>query len=149
MSTDTPSASKHALEFKSSSLSLPVLLLASTDLAAIGEQLADKVSQAPEFFRHSPLVIDLQKINPQPISLTDLVKLLRQHDFLPVGIRAYMQQCPNISSLIKRSMQTLPCAIVPPQPTPNLHMVSIPIRIAHADRPAVAHVTPPANSAVP
>jgi septum site-determining protein MinC len=112
----------HALEFKSSSLSLPVLLLASTDLAAIGEQLADKVAQAPEFFRHSPLVIDLQKINPQPISLTDLVKLLRQHDFLPVGIRggnaahqaeALALQLPSLSAHGQNSPLEKP---TPPNP---------------------------------
>ncbi len=89
MSTSAPSLPKVALEFKSTSLTVPVLQLASNDLAHIQQQLQEKISQAPEFFKNSPLLIDLQKLNSQslPIELDDIVTLIREHGFLPIGIR--------------------------------------------------------------
>jgi septum site-determining protein MinC len=78
-----------ALEFKSTTLTVPVLLLASNDLVTIGQQLQEKVAQAPEFFKSSPLLIDFQKLTSQNIvlSVNDIVDLVRQYGFMPVGIR--------------------------------------------------------------
>lgn len=83
------SSQKVALEFKSVSLTVPVLLLSSGDLSQIEQQLKEKVAQAPEFFKHSPLLIDLQKLNAlnQNLVVNDLVDCLRQQGFLPIGIR--------------------------------------------------------------
>lgn len=89
MSTSIPTLQKAALEFKSTSLTVPVLMLASSDLTQVGEQLQAKVAQAPEFFKNSPLLIDLKKLNEQEldISVQELVALIRELDFMPIGIR--------------------------------------------------------------
>lgn len=89
MSTSTTSLQKIALEFKSASLTIPVLSLHSNDLQQIEQQLKEKVNQAPEFFRHSPILLDLQKLNALNLTLdlTTLVPLLRGQGFLPIGIR--------------------------------------------------------------
>ncbi|WP_446808577.1 septum site-determining protein MinC [Methylomonas sp. 2BW1-5-20] len=89
MSTGAPTSQKTALEFKSTSLTVPVLLLASNDIALIDQQLQEKVVQAPEFFKNSPLLIDLQKLNAQNLAIdfVELVGLVRRHGFMPVGIR--------------------------------------------------------------
>jgi len=89
MSTGTLSSQKVALEFKSASLTVPVLLLASDDLALIEHQLEEKIAQAPEFFRNSPLLVDLQKLNSQnlAIDVVAVIALLRTHGFLPIGVR--------------------------------------------------------------
>ncbi len=89
MSTSSPTLQKAALEFKSTSLTVPVLLLASNDELHIEQQLQEKIAQAPEFFRHSPLLIDLQKLNSQglDIDLQALVKRVRDLAFMPIGIR--------------------------------------------------------------
>lgn len=83
------SLQKVALEFKSVSLTVPVLLLSSGDLSQIEQQLKEKVTQAPEFFKNSPLLIDLQKFNTlnQSLEVNDVVALLRVQGFLPIGIR--------------------------------------------------------------
>jgi len=80
---------KIVLEFKSTSLTLPVLLLSSTDLNLIEQQLQDKIAQAPEFFKHSPLLIDLQKLNAseQELDAEALIHLVRGLELLPIGIR--------------------------------------------------------------
>ena len=89
MSTDTPSSQKMALEFKSTSLTVPVLLLAENDLVLIEQQLKEKIAQAPEFFKNSPLLIDVQKLIAQNLdfSFQDLVGLLRNQGFMPIGTR--------------------------------------------------------------
>lgn len=88
MST-VPSVQKVALEFKSTSLTVPVLLLINNDVEGIEQQLKEKIAQAPEFFKNSPLLVDLSKLNQQNLDLSvlPLIDLLRQLGFLPIGIR--------------------------------------------------------------
>jgi septum site-determining protein MinC len=78
-----------ALEFKSSTFSVPVLVLSSDDLVIIEQQLQEKISLAPEFFRNSPLVLDLQEINKQgyDINIVALSDIIRKAGLLPIGIR--------------------------------------------------------------
>lgn len=78
-----------AFDLKGSMFTLTVLHLLQWDLDAVAAQLADKVGQAPEFFRNVPLVIDLEAA-PQARHGTDfagLVALLRRHGFIPVAVR--------------------------------------------------------------
>jgi len=78
-----------ALEFKSSTFSVPVLVLSSDELVVIEQQLQEKISLAPEFFRNSPLVVDLQEINKQgyDIDLAALIDIIRKAGLFPIGIR--------------------------------------------------------------
>lgn len=87
-SQKTPNKSQ-ALEFKSSTFSVPVLVLSSVDLGLIEQQLQEKISLAPEFFRNSPLVLDLQEINKHGynIDVTVLTDIIRKAGLLPIGIR--------------------------------------------------------------
>lgn len=84
-----PNNSQLALEFKSGSFSVPVLILFTDDLAVIGEQLKEKVSLAPEFFKNSPLIFDVQELNKKglPVDISALVKIIQQAGLLPTGIR--------------------------------------------------------------
>lgn len=78
-----------ALEFKSSTFSVPVLVLSSNDMADITQQLQDKIQKAPEFFKNSPVVFDLQELNRRDleIDVDQLVDLLKQNELLPIGVR--------------------------------------------------------------
>jgi septum site-determining protein MinC len=91
MSTDSQKTpyTPPALEFKSSTFSVPVLVLSSDDLVVIGQQLQEKVRLAPEFFRNSPLVLDLQELNKLgcDIDITALTNIIRKAGLLPIGIR--------------------------------------------------------------
>jgi septum site-determining protein MinC len=91
MSTDTQKKpySQPALEFKSSTFSVPVLVLSSDDLVVIEQQLQEKVALAPEFFRNSPLVLDFQEINKQghDIDISELTSIIRKAGLLPIGLR--------------------------------------------------------------
>ncbi|NJA04522.1 MULTISPECIES: septum site-determining protein MinC [Methylomonas] len=109
MSTGTINSQKTALEFKSTSLTVPVLLLSGNDLPAIDEQLKEKVAQAPEFFRNSPLLIDLQKLNAQNLVLdfADIVATVRSHGFMPVGIRGGNEQQNQVALAMNLPVHSL------------------------------------------
>lgn len=78
-----------ALELKSSTFSVPVLVLASNDLIDIGLQLQKKTQQAPDFFKNSPIVVDVQWLNKNQldIDIDALFALIRKSGVLPIGIR--------------------------------------------------------------
>ena len=78
-----------ALEFKSSTFTVPVLVLTSDDFVIIEQQLQEKISLAPEFFRNSPLVLDLQELNKQgyDVDVTALIDIVRKAGLLPIGVR--------------------------------------------------------------
>ncbi len=92
MSQDSKKTAKLAntLEFKTSTFSVPVLLVATDDLSLLEKQLVQKINQAPEFFKNSPLVLDLQEINIQnhKVDLNALVAVIRKAGLFIVGIRA-------------------------------------------------------------
>lgn len=79
---------KTALEFKSSAFNIPALILHSNKIADIKQQLQEKISQAPDFFKNSPLLIDLHELTNQQadIDIRNLVKTLRSLHFLPIAI---------------------------------------------------------------
>jgi septum site-determining protein MinC len=78
-----------ALEFKSSTFSVPVLVISSNDLIIIEQQLQAKILLAPEFFKNSPLVLDVQEINKQSIEVdvAAVIEVIRKLGLLPIGIR--------------------------------------------------------------
>jgi septum site-determining protein MinC len=50
--------------------------------------LADKIAQAPNFFRHAPVVIDLQNLaEAPPFNMAELGRRLRQHQLVPIGVQ--------------------------------------------------------------
>ena len=83
MSIDTES-----LEIKSTSYNVPVLVVFSTDLKQIEISLQEKISLAPDFFKNTPVLIDLEKIKKQrqSIDLAALIKYLRKINLIPVGV---------------------------------------------------------------
>jgi septum site-determining protein MinC len=90
MSIDTSvsKTQKTAIDLKSSSFNVPALVLASAKLSDIRQELQLKISQAPDFFKYSPLLIDLHELSKQPaeIDLHGLIKLLRELRFIPIAV---------------------------------------------------------------
>lgn len=74
---------------KGSSFTLTTLQLLTLDYETLHAQLGYKVGQAPKFFNHTPVVLDIQKVTTIPVEI-DFIKLLniiRQHGLIPVGLR--------------------------------------------------------------
>lgn len=82
------------LEFKSSTFFVPVLILHSEDLLAIKHMLQEKIRQAPDFFKNSPLVLDVQALNRlnYELDIVALIDILRKLGLFPIGIRGGNEQ---------------------------------------------------------
>jgi septum site-determining protein MinC len=83
------SYSSSALEFKSTMFSVPVLGVASDDLMLIEQVLNEKIKLAPEFFKHSPVILDFQDVNKKQltIALDALLAIIRKAGLFVVGVR--------------------------------------------------------------
>lgn len=87
--TPTPSLSSQnlpAFEFKSSVITVPVLNIYTTDVNVLSLQLREKVKQAPEFFKNSSVLVDLQKVQDQDLNLSLLIDAIHNVEILPIGI---------------------------------------------------------------
>jgi septum site-determining protein MinC len=130
-----------ALELKGNLLTLMVLRLLDTDSDRITLQLADKVAKAPGFFQHAPVVIDLQMVQDsiEELDLAEVVKLLRSHGLIPVGVRGGNSQQQEqalslnlgllaevkMSERLRRYPEPEPLAMPPP---PATKIITHPIR---------------------
>jgi septum site-determining protein MinC len=78
-------------EIKSAHLPLVALMLKSSDLNRLAEELAQRFGDMPDFFDHDPLVIDLHPLNvAEANALPDfgaLQTLLRQYRLTPLAVR--------------------------------------------------------------
>jgi len=77
------------VEFKAATFTLPIVRLLGTDMDAVAEYMGTKVDQAPEFFRNTPVVIDLASLSPSAdtVPFPQLVGLLRGYGMIPIGVR--------------------------------------------------------------
>jgi septum site-determining protein MinC len=77
------------LELKSAALTLMALVLKTTDLAQLAEELSQRASAMPGLFDDEPVVVDLSFVRETevPIDFDVLVVLLMQHGMRPVAVR--------------------------------------------------------------
>lgn len=120
-------------------MTIPVLLLADNDLIAIEQQLQDKIAQAPEFFKHSSLLLDLQKLSEQALDIDvgELVALTRKLGFMPIGIRGGSEKQKRDSLALNlpvhgmhgstKEFANKPEPQAKPVPEPEYHPVDAPI----------------------
>ena len=81
-------------------VSLTVLELFSSDLEELNQQLQEKTTQAPAFFRHAPLLLDFKNFNAE-VDITwldNVCKLLTDHNFINVGITGAHQSLEDAAS---------------------------------------------------
>lgn len=76
-------------ELKAATFTLPIIRLLGVDMDTVAGQLGAKVEQAPEFFRNTPVVIDLSDLPDRAgdVEFPLLVGLLRGYGMIPVGVR--------------------------------------------------------------
>jgi septum site-determining protein MinC len=76
-----------ALELRSGSYTLPTLRLFDGNLDLIQQQLKQKIDQAPSFFIHSPVVIDLQEFTGDELDFPALTKVISSLKMHMIGVR--------------------------------------------------------------
>jgi septum site-determining protein MinC len=76
------------VEFRGSVFTLMVLSLGDPRDPTFFSRLADKIAQAPNFFRNAAVVVDLKSFpEDQPLNLAEVGRRLRQHQLTPIGIQ--------------------------------------------------------------
>ncbi len=87
--TDTDSDSPRSFELKAASFTLPLIRLMDSNVEAVAARLGEKVEKAPDFFRNTPVVIDLGPLSDEvgTVELPLLVGLLRGYGMIPFGVR--------------------------------------------------------------
>jgi septum site-determining protein MinC len=77
------------LELKSAALTLMALVLKTTDLTQLAEELSQRASAMPGLFDDEPVVVDLSFVREavEAIDFDVLVVLLMQHGMRPVAVR--------------------------------------------------------------
>lgn len=87
--TRAKQSNEQALELKGRMMTLTVMRLLTPSVDDLGHALEDRMREAPEFFRHLPLILDVEAVADTDLhhDLPGLVALLRAREFLPVGIR--------------------------------------------------------------
>lgn len=76
-----------AFKLKGRLYTFTVLELLDPDPAVFSQQLTDVVAKAPKLFDNTPIVLDCSSIQESEIDLDGLLKCLRAHNMVPVGIQ--------------------------------------------------------------
>jgi septum site-determining protein MinC len=80
-------------EIKSANLPLVSLLLKSTDLAALADELKARFGDIPDFFDNDPLVLDLSPLEGKgEVDFSELLHMLRGYRVMPVAVRGGSSQ---------------------------------------------------------
>jgi septum site-determining protein MinC len=77
-----------AFKLRGGSFTLLVLQLIDLKDPNFFQWLLDKIGQAPNFYRHAPVVLDLGGLaEAGPFNFAELARRLRQHQLVPVGVQ--------------------------------------------------------------
>src|SRR5438067_5930733 len=89
MAVDSGANLLPVFDLKSASLTLVALLLKTTDLAELAEELEHRFSDAPDLFDNDPVVIDLSPVCEavDAVDFPALIALLRERKLLPVAAK--------------------------------------------------------------
>lgn len=86
--TELPKGGRRHVDLRGGSFTLLVLRMTDPKDDGLYGALADRVAQAPSFFRHAPVVVDLAALSEAPpINLAEVGRRLRQHGLVPVGVQ--------------------------------------------------------------
>lgn len=81
--------SPYPFQLRGGTFALLVLRLNDPKDPTLFQLLADKIAQAPNFFRHAPVVIDLVNLADAPaFNMAELGRRLRQHQLVPIGVQS-------------------------------------------------------------
>lgn len=137
------SSSSTSYEIKSADLALVALLLKTSHIEMLTEDLKKQLADTPDFFDQEPVVIDLGGLpeaeKTQAIDFPRLMALLRSHRMLPIALRSgtpEQMQAGHAAGLIDATYARILKTPVPTPVPPAAPVAATPI-------PAPAPVKPP------
>src|SRR5450631_2893283 len=83
------SNSSPGFELKSTALTLVAVILKTTDLALLAQDLDARLSSSPDLFEREPVALDLSAVRdePEPIDFDALLALLRARQLVPIAAK--------------------------------------------------------------
>lgn len=98
MSIETFAKPNTVMTLKGGLYTLTAIQILDNDLTELSFQLDEKIKQAPNFFQHAPMILDLQPLtkNGQTLDFESLIVLLKSKNLIPIGVRGLL---PNAKSL--------------------------------------------------
>jgi septum site-determining protein MinC len=106
-------------EIKSANLPLVALLLKSTDLAALADELKARFSDIPEFFDNDPMVVDLTPLKGDgEVDFGELLHLLRGYKVMPVAVKGGSDEQMK-AALLKGLAPANELRVIPSPATPG------------------------------
>ena len=89
MALTTAAQARTSFDLRSASLPVVAVMLKTTDAAQFAADLAERVADAPGFFDHDPVLIDLVAVREAeaPIDFAAICAELRSRSTLPVAVR--------------------------------------------------------------
>jgi septum site-determining protein MinC len=85
-----PSSPSSVFDLRSAALTHVALVLKTTDLGALAQELHARFGPTPDLFDHDPVAIDLTHVreDPQPLDFPALIALLRAYKMAPIAVKA-------------------------------------------------------------
>ncbi len=84
---------KNLIQLKADLMPLTVLEINKTSLVDIETELNKKIQQAPQYFVHAPVVIDVNNIDKkEELNLAELCDTLKSCKIIPVGIKGIAKE---------------------------------------------------------
>ena len=97
----------------------------------------ERIAQAPDFFRHAPVVLDLQDLaGAAPFNMAELVRRLRQHQLVPIGVVNGTEE--QNRTAVNAGLSILPEGREAPGLRPAAVAAAGPVAAADAQVPAAA-----------
>ena len=89
MAVDPSGAVRHSFDLKSAQLPVLAVMLHSTDMLAVIEDLSRHLADDPDFFDNDPVLIDLSHVRDMDgdIDFATLIQALHSHHTVPVAVR--------------------------------------------------------------
>ena len=90
MSVEPTGAERPSFDLKSAQLPVLSVVLRSTDMQALAQDLARRLADDPDFFDNDPVLIDLSQVREadEEIDFPALIETLRNHRTVPVAVRS-------------------------------------------------------------
>ena len=116
MTVATPATTPTSFEIKSANLPLVALLLKSTDMQALAQDLALRFADEPDFFDQDALLIDLSPLQPaaadESLDFQALIALISRYQLVPVAVKGGSP--PQMMAALQAGLL----------PVPEAHLVS-------------------------
>ena len=123
MAVDTGANLLPVFDLKSASLTLVALVLKTTDLGVLAEELEHRFGDAPDLFDGDPVVLDLSLVADaaDPIDFAALAALLRARRLQPIAVKGgctSQHEAARDAGLVEAPDTPVPRPAEPPPPRP-------------------------------